>query len=124
MKTKSKRVSDTPALDPKKFKRLPRGSFLAKRGETEPRNTKVRISILIDLDVLNFFKEKASKTGALAYQTQINQILRSHMEGKEPVDAKTLAQDDRFIRAIAKRVKQLSARQEKISPQKGTRTTK
>ena len=123
MKTKSKRVSDTP-VDPKKFKRLPRGSFLARRGETEPRNTKVRISILIDLDVLNFFKEKASKTGALAYQTQINQILRSHMDGKEPVDANSLAQNDRFIRAVAKRVKQLSGRQEKISPQKGTRTTK
>jgi len=67
----------------------------------------VRISILIDLDVLNFFKESASKAGALAYQTQINQILRAHVEGKESVDAKTLAQDDRFIRAMGKRVKQL-----------------
>jgi hypothetical protein len=36
----------------------------------------------------NFFKERASKAGALAYPTQINQILRSHMEGKESVDAK------------------------------------
>jgi uncharacterized protein (DUF4415 family) len=108
MKTKTKRVSGTAALDPKKFKRLPRGSFLAKSGETEPRNTKVRISILLDLDVLNFFKDKASKAGALAYQTQINRILRTHMEGKESVDASTLVQDDRFIRAVAKRVKQLS----------------
>ena len=97
--------------DPKKFRRLPRGSFLAKTGETEPRNTKVRISILIDLDVLNFFKERASKAGALAYQTQINQILRAHVEGKESVDARRLAQDDRFIRAVAKRVKQLSSKQ-------------
>jgi hypothetical protein len=47
----------------------------------------------------NFFKERASKAGALAYQTQINRILRSPMEGKESVDAKTPAQDDRFIRA-------------------------
>src|ERR1043165_3122397 len=108
MKTKTKRTSDTTVLDPKKFKRLPRGSFLAKAGETEPRNTKVRISILLDLDVLNFFKERASKAGALAYQTQINQILRAHMEGKGSPDANTLAQDDRFIRAVAKRVKQLS----------------
>jgi hypothetical protein len=107
-----------------KFKRLPRGSFLANTVETAARNTKVRISILIDLDVLNFFKEKASKTGALAYQTQINQILRSHMEGKEPVDANMLAQDDRFIRAVAKRVKQLSSRQAKMLLQKSPRTTK
>jgi uncharacterized protein (DUF4415 family) len=113
MKRKANRVSDSGVLDPKKFKRLPRGSFLAKSGETEPRNTKVRISILIDLDVLNFFKERASKAGALAYQTQINQILRTHMEGNEPIDANTLAQDDRFIRAVAKRVKQLSSKQRK-----------
>jgi uncharacterized protein (DUF4415 family) len=107
MKTQSKQ-SDRSILDSKKFKRLPRGSFLAKAGETEPRNTKVRISILLDLDVLNFFKERALKAGALAYQTQINQILRAHMEGKGSPDANTLAQDDRFIRAVAKRVKQLS----------------
>jgi uncharacterized protein (DUF4415 family) len=113
MKTKTKRVSQAALLDSKKFKRLPRGSFLAKAGEAEPRNTKVRISILIDLDVLNFFKQRASKTGALAYQTQINQILRAHMKGKESVDANTLAQDDRFIRAVAKRVKQLSAKEQK-----------
>ena len=110
MKTQSKQ-RDRSILDPKKFKRLPRGSFLAKTGETEPRNTKVRISILLDLDVLNFFKERAAKAGALAYQTQINQILRAHMEGKGSLDANTLAQDDRFIRAVAKRVKQLSPKQ-------------
>jgi len=113
MKTKTKRTSDATVLDPKKFKRLPRGSFLAKKGETGPRNTKVRISILLDLDVLNFFKERASKAGALAYQTQINQILRTHMEGTESVDANSLAQDDRFIRAVAKRVKLLSSKQHK-----------
>jgi uncharacterized protein (DUF4415 family) len=110
MKTKTKRRSEVAAPDPKKFKRLPRGAFLAKAGETEPRNTKVRISILIDADVLNFFKERASKAGALAYQTQINQALRTHMEGKESVHAAALAQDDRFIRAVAKRVKQLSSK--------------
>src|SRR5262245_18937524 len=110
MKTKTKRRSGAAALDPKKFKRLPRGAFLAKAGETAPRNTKVRISILIDADVLDFFKEKASKAGALAYQTQINQVLRAHTEGKESVDAAALAQDDRFIQAVAKRVKQLSSK--------------
>ena len=113
MKTKTKDVSNRAVLDPKKFKRLSRGSFLAKPGETKSRNTKVRISILLDLDVLNFFKERASKTGALAYQTQINRILRAHMEGKESVEANMLAQDDRFIRAVAKRVKQLSSRPRK-----------
>ena len=107
MKTKSKRAS---GLDPKRFKQLPRGTFHAKAGATEAHNTKVRISILIDLDVLKFFKERASTAGAAAYQTQINQVLRAQMEGKEAVDAKSLAQDDRFIRAVAKRVKELSTK--------------
>ncbi|HEU4509672.1 MAG TPA: BrnA antitoxin family protein [Pyrinomonadaceae bacterium] len=113
MKRKTSRVSESAVLNPNKFKRLPRGSFLAQAGETAPRNTKVRISILIDLDVLNFYKERASKPGGLAYQTQINQVLRAHMEGREGLDADTLAQDDRFIRAVAKRVKQLSSKQRK-----------
>lgn len=107
MKTRTKRPA---GLDPKRFKRLPRGAFMAKAGETEARNTKVRISILIDLDVLNYFKERASKAGAPAYQTQINQVLRAQMQGQETVDTKSLAQDDRFIRAVAKRVKELSAK--------------
>ena len=108
MRTKSRRAS---RLDSKKFKRLSRGAFLTKAGETEARNTKVRISILVDLDVLNFFKEKAAKAGARPYQTQINQVLRSQMEGKKAVDANALAEDDRFIRAVARRVKELSTRQ-------------
>lgn len=107
MRTKTKKAA---GLDPKRFKRLPRGAFVAKAGETEARNTKVRISILIDLDVLNFFKERASKAGAPAYQTQINQVLRAQMEGKEAIDANSLAQDDRFIRAVARRVKELSTK--------------
>jgi uncharacterized protein (DUF4415 family) len=83
MRTKTKQAR---RLAPQKYKRLRRGAFLAKEGETKARNTKVRISILIDLDVLNFFKEKASKAGAPAYQTQINQVLRAQMEGEKSTE--------------------------------------
>ena len=114
MKTKNKRVSETSFFDPKKLKRLPRGSFLTKAGETEARNTKVRISILIDLDVLNFFKERAAQPGALAYQTQMNQVLRAQMEGRETVNA-DLAQDERFIQAVAHRVSVLSSKKQRRS---------
>jgi ribosomal protein S18 acetylase RimI-like enzyme len=48
MKAKGKR-RDSSILDPKKFKRLPRGSFLAKTSETEPRDTKEGISICANL---------------------------------------------------------------------------
>ena len=115
MKTKTRSVA--APIDSKKLKRLPRGSFLASPGATEAKNTKVRISILIDLDVLNFFKQKAEKPGALAYQTQINQTLRSAMENTEAVDARSLAQDDKFIRAVAKRVQQLSTKRRKNAEQ-------
>lgn len=46
----------------------------------EPRNTKVRVSIYLDLDVLDFFKGLAEKPGALPYQTQINAVLREIVE--------------------------------------------
>ena len=68
MRTKTNR----PQPRPKRFKRIKAWCFPGQAGETEARNTKVRISILIDLDVLNFFKERALKAGAPAYQTQIN----------------------------------------------------
>lgn len=115
MKTKNKRVSDATVFDPKRLKRLPRGSFLTKAGETEARNTKVRISILVDLDVLKFFKERAAQPGALAYQTQMNQVLRAQMEGRETVNADTLTQDERFIQAVAHRVSLLSAKKQRRS---------
>jgi len=53
----------------------------------------LQISILVDLDVLNFFKERAAQPGALAYQTQMNQVLSAQMEGRETISADTLAQD-------------------------------
>lgn len=115
MKMKNKRVPNASALDAKKLKRLPRGSFLANAGDTEARNTKVRISILVDLDVLNFFKDRAAKPGALAYQTQMNQVLRAEMEGRETVNAETLAQDEQFIQAVARQIKELSSKKQRKS---------
>ncbi len=96
------------------MRRLRRGSFLAKSGETQPSNTKVRISILIDLDVLNFFKERAAQSGALPYQTQMNIALRAEMESKGTVGA-ALARDERFIRAVAERVTELSSKRRKTA---------
>ncbi len=72
----------------------------------EPRNIKVQISIKLDADVLEYFKERARRTGAAPYQTQINQILRDAMgqdRGEFPGEA--LVRDDRFVDAIAERIK-------------------
>ena len=44
----------------------------------EPRNIKVRVTMYLDSDIVNFFKELSEK-GA-RYQTQINAALREVME--------------------------------------------
>ena len=51
----------------------------------DSRNTKVRITIYIDLDVLNYFKAHASKDGT-PYQTQINAVLRQVVEKQDETD--------------------------------------
>src|SRR2546426_12832248 len=43
------------------------------------RHTKVRITIMLDLDLLKFFKSRAGKRGEQPYQTQINQALREYV---------------------------------------------
>ena len=45
----------------------------------KPENTRVAISIKLPLDVLNFFKASAEK-GGIPYQTQINRLLRAHVD--------------------------------------------
>ena len=52
----------------------------------EPRNIKVRTNIHFDLDILNYFKERASLPGAPPYQTQINAELRKIMERDQGQD--------------------------------------
>jgi uncharacterized protein (DUF4415 family) len=72
----------------------------------EPRNIKVQISIKLDADVLEHFKRRASRPGAAAYQTQINQALREAMQrDEEEFPGAALLRDERFVEALAERVK-------------------
>ncbi len=68
------------------------------------RHTKVRITIMLDLDVLKFFKARAAKRGAGPYQTQINRALREYMEGGGPPSRDALLRDEGFISRLAERV--------------------
>ena len=71
---------------------------------------KVRISILLDEDILEHFKQRAAQRNALPYQTQINRVLRSAMLRERGVRVEVdngqqaLLEDTAFIRAVAKRV--------------------
>ena len=70
----------------------------------EDRNTKVRISIYLDLDVLNYFKARADKNGT-PYQTQINAELRAIMEREESGDpASQLRQAKGLIDAAMRKI--------------------
>ena len=76
-----------------------------------PRNIKVRTNIHIDLDAINFFKERAKAPGALPYQTQINAELRKVMEGPQSQDAAIdrFIRDEKLIAAIAERVREFGS---------------
>lgn len=50
--------------------------------------SKLRITIRLDADVVQWFKEQVHQAGGGNYQTMINQALREHIERqKEPLEA-------------------------------------
>jgi len=76
------------------------------------RHTKERITIFLDLDILNFFRARAAKRGELPYQTQINQALREYMEGSGPPGKGGLS-EDKLISHLAERIAEYSAAKRK-----------
>jgi uncharacterized protein (DUF4415 family) len=90
-----------------KMKRLPRGSFKAKPTATKIENCKVKISLYMDGDILEYFKKRAAAPEAAPYQTQINSELRRIMENDSP-DAASLEKDilnnEEFLRALKEKL--------------------
>jgi uncharacterized protein (DUF4415 family) len=79
---------------------------LAKPEDLERQNIKLIITARIDADVVDFFKRRAGKPGASGYQTQINDALRAFMEQQvSGGDYATLLEDDKFIEAVAAKVR-------------------
>ena len=64
----------------------------AKRGQVVPTKGKTRITMYIDNDVLDDFRERADKAG-YGYQTMINEILREYLvKSDKPLDEKVIRQ--------------------------------
>jgi uncharacterized protein (DUF4415 family) len=62
----------------------------AKRGAVIPQTGKNRITIYIDDDVLEAFRERGDASGK-GYQTMMNQALREYLDKvKPPLDEETL----------------------------------
>jgi len=56
-----------------------------KRGPVIPQKGKTRITIFIDTDILDWFKDEAEREGR-GYQTAINQALRNYIKrDKRPI---------------------------------------
>ena len=63
----------------------------AKRGAVIPTPPgKTRITIRIDTDLLNWFRDQVENAGGGSYQTLINDALREHVQNRESVLEKTL----------------------------------
>lgn len=86
-----------------RFKNGVRGKYTQRKGG-EP--SKVRITMYLDLDVYNYFQERAAMPHAAPYQTQINAELRQIMDAdqQDATDYEVLLNDEDFIAAVAARV--------------------
>ena len=80
---------------------------------------KVRISILLDEDILDHFKQRAAPPNALPYQTQINHTLRAAMMEDRGVtvevedDHEELLTNPAFVNAVARIVREQLDRERK-----------
>lgn len=90
---------DFSAAQPVKGRKLPARDRL-------DQSTKERITIMVDLDILEFFREQARRPGSDGYQTLINKALRIYMtelqQGSAIQQLKAVLLNDRaFIQSIA-----------------------
>ena len=61
------------------------------RGAVIPANGKTRITIWLDDDIIEAFRNRADAEG-IGYQTLVNQTLRASLTTKNPMDEKLLRQ--------------------------------
>ena len=98
-------VDPKDALKPGRY-RFRRATRFASSEDLRPRNIKLMVTMRLDSDVVEFFKARAKQRGAAGYQTQINDVLRSFIEGRvKQADFSKLVENEKFIAAVAERVR-------------------
>jgi uncharacterized protein (DUF4415 family) len=87
------------------LRRIPR-QHATEPGQVSLSDCKVRVTMYLDADVLEYFKGRAARPNAAPYQTQINSELRAIMErgGAAADPYASLVNDERFISAVAERL--------------------
>ncbi len=71
--------------------------------EFDKKNTKIRITTFIDIDLIEKLKEEASQTGK-KYQTLLNEKLRQILMEEEKIKT-TLFNLDKRLKIVEKRIK-------------------
>lgn len=96
---------DLPKPGIKKYRRS--------RFVVEPSEAKVKITMWLDGNVLQYFKQRSESPDAAPYQTQINNELRRIMNQDLSISrvdeqkASEIAKNKEFIRAVAEQLKEL-----------------
>lgn len=102
MRQKGVSEEDLPSVGKHIFRR---SRFITKRSEQ-----KLKVTIMLDADILDFYKEQAAKQGNLPYQTQINRELRKAMEkAKQPkseVVTMEMLENPAFLSELASKLKE------------------
>lgn len=82
---------------------------------TMPSESKIKITMWIDGDVLEHFRQRSADSNAAPYQTQINAELRRIMEKDLAITkidgqkVEEIAKNKEFVRAVAEQLKELVA---------------
>ena len=106
---KAKGIDEVAILKPGKhvFKRVSPEKVFSRK------DSKTRINICVDSDILQHFRKRAESANSAPYQTQINNELRAIMERdltqeKTEIDAtaKKLLEDDYFLKALSEKLKE------------------
>lgn len=101
---KKRGLTDDEILKPGTYRAV-RGGFLQRHPEflAAQKTPKVRVTMFLDQDIVDAFKQAAEEENALPYQTQINLALRKHLQEQSLTLA---ASDQPTIQALAKAIAQ------------------
>lgn len=84
-----------------------RSEFAVKRSDQ-----KIKVSIYLDADVLDFFKEQAAKPDSAPFQTQINNELRAATKREQTAEDEvvtiTMLENPEFLSTLAERLKKVA----------------
>ena len=104
MRKKGVSEEDLPKVGVHKFRRA--------RHIVPRREQKLKVTIMLDADILDFYKAQAAKAGNLPYQTQINRELRKAMEKsqnpKSLVVTMEMLENPAFLSDLAKKLKKVA----------------